>query len=51
MRAALEMPPAERGERLRGLREHVREHDLAEWIEAQLADLDRARASHAPAGS
>ncbi len=41
--AALEMPETERHERLEGLRAHVREHDLAEWIEAQLADLDRIR--------
>jgi hypothetical protein len=26
------------------MRAHVREHDVAEWIEAQLADLDRCRA-------
>jgi trehalose 6-phosphate synthase len=51
MRAALEMPREERRERLDGLRAQVREHDLAEWVEAQLADLDRARASHARAGS
>jgi trehalose 6-phosphate synthase len=49
--AALEMPRDERRERLDGLRAHVREHDLAEWVEAQLADLDRARAAHAGAGS
>jgi trehalose 6-phosphate synthase len=51
LRAALEMPRDERRERLDGLRAHVREHDLAEWVEAQLADLDRARAAHAGAGS
>jgi trehalose 6-phosphate synthase len=51
LRAALEMPRDERRERLEGLRAHVREHDLAEWVEAQLADLDRARAAHAGAGS
>jgi trehalose 6-phosphate synthase len=45
--AALEMPVAERRERLEGLRTQVREHDLAEWVEAQLADLDQARAAHA----
>ena len=47
--AALEMPAAERRERLAGLRAHVREHDLVAWIEAQLADLDRVLA-HVGAG-
>jgi trehalose 6-phosphate synthase len=51
LRAALEMPGRERRERLEGLRAHVREHDLAEWVEAQLSDLDRVRSSHARAGS
>jgi trehalose 6-phosphate synthase len=50
LRTALEMPDEERRERLEGLRAHVREHDLAEWVDAQLADLDRMRA-HARAGS
>jgi trehalose 6-phosphate synthase len=49
LRVALEMPADERHERLEGLRSHVREHDLGEWVEAQLGDLDRvlmhARAS------
>jgi trehalose 6-phosphate synthase len=49
LRTALEMPIEERRQRLEGLRAHVREHDLAEWVEAQLADLDRVRA-HASAG-
>ena len=39
--AALTMPAEERRRRLDGLRSHVREHDLAAWIAAQLADLDR----------
>jgi trehalose 6-phosphate synthase len=47
--AALEMPVDERAARLAGLRDHVREHDLIAWIEAQLADLDRVLA-HAHAG-
>jgi trehalose 6-phosphate synthase len=38
---ALTMPADERRERLEGIRSHVREHDVADWIEAQLADLDR----------
>jgi trehalose 6-phosphate synthase len=50
LRLALEMPRDERRERLDGLRAHVREHDLGEWVEAQLADLDRALAAHAGAG-
>ncbi|HXV04208.1 MAG TPA: trehalose-6-phosphate synthase, partial [Gaiellaceae bacterium] len=49
LRTALEMPSEERRQRIEGLRAHVREHDLAEWVEAQLADLDRVRA-HARAG-
>ena len=49
IRLALEMPAEERRQRLAGLRDHVREHDLSEWVEAQLADLDRVRA-HARAG-
>jgi trehalose-6-phosphate synthase len=44
------MPAEERRERLEGLRSHVREHDLAEWVESQLRDLDRVRA-HAGTGS
>ena len=38
---ALSMPAAERRERIDAIRAHVREHDVAAWIEAQLADLDR----------
>jgi trehalose 6-phosphate synthase len=38
---ALTMPADERLERLEAIRSHVREHDVAGWIEAQLADLDR----------
>ena len=39
---ALSLPHAERRSRLEGIQEHVRTHDLEAWIEAQLADLDRA---------
>jgi trehalose 6-phosphate synthase len=46
---ALTMPAEERARRARAIREHVREHDLEEWIGAQLRDLDRARAAHATA--
>ena len=38
---ALTMAPAERRRRIEAIRAHVREHDLAAWIEAQLEDLDR----------
>jgi trehalose 6-phosphate synthase len=38
--AALTMPGDERRRRLEGLQAFVREHDLAAWIAAQLADLD-----------
>ncbi|HEV2903227.1 MAG TPA: trehalose-6-phosphate synthase [Gaiellaceae bacterium] len=40
--AALEMPAEERSARCRAIRAHIREHDLAEWVEGQLADLDAA---------
>ncbi len=39
---ALELPAAERHERLECIRAHVREHDLARWIDAVLADLELA---------
>jgi trehalose 6-phosphate synthase len=38
---ALAMPPEERRRRIQGIRAHVRRHDLGEWIDAQLAGLDR----------
>ncbi len=38
--AALTMPVEERRRRLEETRAHVREHDLAAWIAAQLDDLD-----------
>jgi trehalose 6-phosphate synthase len=38
---ALTMPADERRDRIAAIREHVREHDVAAWIEAQLAELDR----------
>ena len=41
---AIEMAPAERRRRIEAIRAHVREHDIAAWIEAQLRDLDEARA-------
>jgi trehalose 6-phosphate synthase len=42
---ALTMPEDERRERLDSIRAHVRQHDVAEWISAQLADLDRCRSA------
>jgi trehalose 6-phosphate synthase len=38
---ALVMPQQERRERIEAIREHVREHDVAGWLETQLDDLDR----------
>lgn len=40
---ALQLPLEERRRRIEAIREHVREHDIEGWIEAQLADLDRVR--------
>jgi trehalose 6-phosphate synthase len=37
---ALELPQAERQDRLERIRRHVRKHDIGEWIEAQLEDLE-----------
>jgi trehalose 6-phosphate synthase len=42
---ALTMEAGERRERLEAIRAHVHEHDIATWIEAQLAELDRSAAS------
>jgi trehalose 6-phosphate synthase len=39
--SALTMPAGERRERLEAIRAHVREHDVAAWVDGQLADLDR----------
>jgi trehalose 6-phosphate synthase len=44
--AALMMPRDERRARIEAIREHVRAHDVAAWLETQLGDLDRW-ASHA----
>jgi trehalose 6-phosphate synthase len=41
---ALTMAEDERHERLEAIRAHVREHDVTEWIDALLADLDRCTA-------
>ncbi|HEY8192597.1 MAG TPA: trehalose-6-phosphate synthase [Gaiellaceae bacterium] len=49
--AALEMPSEERARRADAMRAHIREHDLSEWIKAQLLDLDSAVAAPARARS
>ena len=41
LHAALSLPGEERRARARALRDHVRAHTLVEWIDLQLADLDR----------
>jgi trehalose 6-phosphate synthase len=41
---ALTMPAAERRERIEAIRDHLREHDVTAWIDAQLGDLDRGAA-------
>ncbi len=42
---ALSLPEADRRTRAEALRAHVREHDLVEWLDLQLADLDRVSAA------
>jgi trehalose 6-phosphate synthase len=42
---ALTLEPAERRRRADAIREHVRAHDIREWVGAQLADLDAVRSS------
>jgi trehalose 6-phosphate synthase len=42
---ALMLEPAERRWRAKAIREHVRTHDIREWVDAQLADLDAVRSS------
>jgi trehalose 6-phosphate synthase len=44
LHAALSLPEDERRARAGALRTHVREHDLVEWLDLQLADLDRVSA-------
>jgi len=43
--AALTMAPEERRARLEATCSHVRTHDLAAWLDAQLEDLDRIQSS------
>jgi trehalose 6-phosphate synthase len=45
---ALSMSRTKRHERLEAIRAYVREHDVAAWIEGQLADLDRCVAGVSP---
>ena len=45
---ALALGEDERRARQEAIRRHVRSHDLARWIEAQLADLDRASSIRRP---
>jgi trehalose 6-phosphate synthase len=45
LHAALTLEPAERRLRADAIREHVRTHDIREWVDAQLADLDAVRSS------
>ena len=42
---ALRLEPAERRRRADAIRAHVREHDITEWVDTQLADLDAVRSS------
>jgi trehalose 6-phosphate synthase len=43
--AALTLDAAERRRRADAIRAHVRRHDIREWVDAQLADLDAVRSS------
>jgi trehalose 6-phosphate synthase len=45
LHAALTLEPAERRRRADAIREHVRLHDIREWVAAQLADLETVRSS------
>jgi trehalose 6-phosphate synthase len=42
---ALTLEPGERRRRADAIREHVRTHDIRQWVEAQLAELDAVRSS------
>jgi trehalose 6-phosphate synthase len=41
--AALTLDPGERRRRAEAIRAHVRRHDIREWIEAELSELDAVR--------
>jgi trehalose 6-phosphate synthase len=45
LHTALTMPAEERRRRAEAIREHVRTHDITEWVDGQLADLDAVRSS------
>jgi trehalose 6-phosphate synthase len=45
LNAALTLEPAERRRRADAIREHVRTHDIQEWVDGQLAELDAVRSS------
>lgn len=45
--AAIEMPPAEQGRRMRALRKRVLEHDVEAWSSSFLAALEEVHARHA----
>jgi trehalose 6-phosphate synthase len=45
LHAALTLEPAERRQRADAIRHHVREHDIREWVDLQLSDLDAVRSS------
>ncbi|HEU5477340.1 MAG TPA: trehalose-6-phosphate synthase [Gaiellaceae bacterium] len=45
LHAALTLEPPERRRRAEEIRTHVRTHDIREWIEAQLTDLDAVRSA------
>ena len=42
---ALTLDPTERRRRADAIRAYVREHDITEWVDAQLADLDAVRSA------
>jgi trehalose 6-phosphate synthase len=46
---AISMAAEERHARLEAIRERIREHDIASWIESQLRDVDRAAEPRIPA--
>jgi trehalose 6-phosphate synthase len=45
LQEALSLSEPERRSRAEAIEAHVREHDLTEWLELQLADLDRVSAT------
>jgi len=45
LHAALTLDPVERRRRADAIRKHVRRHDIREWVDLQLSDLDAVRSS------